>query len=74
MTADLYLVIGLIIGAFTIPSILGALSEGRAPRTAAIMVLIAGGLIVLAVKEKPGGYTLNDIPQAFVNVVGEYMP
>ena len=53
MTADLYLVIGLIIGAFTIPSILGALSEGRAPRTAAIMVLIAGGLIVLAVKESP---------------------
>jgi hypothetical protein len=74
MTSELYLVIGLIIGAFSVPSILGAFSQGRVPRTAAIMVMISGGLIALAIHEKPGGYEIADIPQAFVNVVARYMP
>ena len=74
MDADLYLVIGLIIGAFSLPPILGALVDGRAPRAAAIMILISGGMIVLAMTEKPGGYTFQQIPQAFVNVVGRIMP
>ena len=69
MDADLFFVIGLVIAAFSIPPIIGAISEGRAPRAAAIMVLIGGGLILLAVNDRPGVYTLNSIPDAFVRVV-----
>ncbi|WP_377513198.1 hypothetical protein [Octadecabacter sp. R77987] len=67
------LVIGLIVAAFSIPPILGALAEGRAPRAAAIMVLIGGGLIALAVSQKPSGYSINEIPDVFVRVVGQFI-
>lgn len=67
------LVIGLVIGGFSIPSIMGAISDGRVPRAAAIAVMVAGGLIVLAIREQPGGYALADIPDIFVKVVGRYL-
>lgn len=73
MQPDVYLVVGLIIAAFSLPPIVGALSEGRPPRAAAIMVLIGGSLIVLAISEKPGGYEIADVPRAFVRVVGYVM-
>lgn len=73
MQHDLMLVIGLIILGFTIPSIVSAFSENRAPRVAALMLLIGGGLVVIALVQKPGGYTLNDIPHAFTRVVAHYL-
>ncbi|MBU2994205.1 hypothetical protein Q4555_07490 [Octadecabacter sp. 1_MG-2023] len=73
MDPDLMLVIGLVVGGFSIPSIMGALADGRVPRAAAIAVMIAGGLIVLAIRDNPGGYQLADIPDIFVSVVGRYI-
>jgi hypothetical protein len=73
MNTDLYLVIGLTLGALAIPSLLAAFSEGRAPRIGAILVLISGVLLVLAISGKPGGYEIADIPQAFYRVVGDLM-
>lgn len=73
MDPDLMLVIGLVVGGFSIPSIMGALADGRVPRAAAIAVMVSGGLIVLAIGEKPGGYQLGDIPDVFVDVVGRYI-
>tara|TARA_R110002072_G_scaffold188536_1_gene345280 strand:+ start:150 stop:374 length:225 start_codon:yes stop_codon:yes gene_type:complete len=73
MNPDVMLVIGLIVAAFSIPPILGAFAEARAPRAAAIMVLIGGGLIALAVSQKPGGYEINEIPDVFVRVVGQFI-
>ncbi|RME18377.1 MAG: hypothetical protein D6801_01475 [Alphaproteobacteria bacterium] len=69
MQYDIYLVIGLIILGFTIPAIVSAYADRRAPRGAAIMLLIGGGLVALALAQKPGGYTFDDIPHAFVRVV-----
>ncbi len=60
MTTDLYLVIGMVLGALAIPSILSAFSDGRAPRLAAIVVMIAGTLIVVAISRKPGGYEIQE--------------
>ncbi|MDP4033275.1 MAG: hypothetical protein Q8P60_10565 [Pseudorhodobacter sp.] len=70
MNSDLYLVIGLTLGALAIPSLLSAYSDSRAPRAGAVLLLIAGVLVVLAVTGKPGGYAINDIPQAFFRVIG----
>lgn len=73
MDTDLMFVIGLVVAGFSIPSIMGALADGRVPRAAAIAVLVGGGLIALAVNQKPGGYAVNDIPSVFVDVVGRYI-
>ena len=73
MTNDLYLVIGLVVLALTIPSIVGAFADHRVPRAAAIMVLIGGGLIALAVTQQPGGYRIEEIPDVFVRVVGRLL-
>lgn len=71
MASDVYLVIGFAILILAIPSIVSSFSERRAPRIAAILVLIGGGLIVLALNQKPGGYTLQEIPMAITRVVAK---
>lgn len=73
MDWDLALVIGIILVAFSIPAVIGAFSEGRAPRTAAILIMVGGGLIALAAYSTPGGYTVSGIPDVFVEVVGRYI-
>lgn len=74
MDPDLALVLGIIIGGFSIPSILSAISDSRAPRASALTILIAGGLILYALQNSPGGYTLQQIPDIFVNVVARFLP
>jgi hypothetical protein len=69
---DLYLTIGVVILVFAIPSIVSAFSDGHAPRAAAIMVLIGGGLVAGAATQKPGGYVLTEVPEVFVRVVSQY--
>jgi len=73
MPYDLYLLIGTVILIFAIPSVVSAISQGRAPRAAAIMFLIGGGLAAAAVTQKPGGYTLTEIPQIFANLIAQYL-
>lgn len=69
MNTDLMLVIGIVLAVLSIPSMLSALNDGRAPRLAAITVLIAGGLVIVALSQKPGGYQVRDIPNAFYRVI-----
>lgn len=73
MDWDLALVVGIVLVAFTFPAVISAFSEGRAPRSAAILVMIGGGLIALALYSQPGGYTFASIPDVFVRVVGRYL-
>lgn len=69
MSYDLALVLGIVIAGFSIPAIVSAFSDSRAPRAAPLMVLMGGGLIAWAVMEKPGGYTMDQIPGVFMKVV-----
>jgi len=73
MNSDLYLVVGVICGVLAFPSLLGAFSESRPPRAAAILILISGGLIVLALYNNPVGYSFGDVPIAFANVFGRLL-
>ncbi len=73
MTNDLLFVLGLIISALAIPSVISAFSESRTPRAAAIMFMIGGGLIAIAVTQQPGGYSFEEIPDVFSRVVAHYI-
>lgn len=70
MLHDVYFVIGIFVLVLAIPSILNAILDGHAPRFAAIIVLIGGGLVFIAVNGKPGGYSIEQIPDVIVRVVG----
>jgi sugar phosphate permease len=70
MDSDLMLVIGIILGVLSIPAMLNAFSESRAPRMPAIIVLIAGILVFLALRESPNAYSWEKLPQVFARVFG----
>ena len=69
MSYDLALVLGTVIAGFSIPAIVSAFSDSGAPRAASLMVMMWGVLIAWAVMEKPGGYTMDQIPDVFMRVV-----
>jgi hypothetical protein len=68
MDPDFALVVGLLLAWLAIPSIVSAYSDRRAPRVSAILVVIAGGLVLYALRMRPEGYHWSDIPEAFVRV------
>ncbi len=74
MDPDTFLVLGIIVAGFSIPSILSAISDGRAPRASALTILIAGGLILYAIQSHPGGYALQEVPDVFVRVLARFVP
>jgi hypothetical protein len=69
MDTDLILVIGILLSALAIPSLLSAYSETRVPRTGAIMILVGGVLVMVALTQRPTGYRIDDIPSVFVSVL-----
>ncbi len=69
MNTDLMLVIGLVLVVFSVPSIISALSDGRAPRVAAVVLIAAGSLVLYAIQQHPGDFRLEEIPNAFIRVV-----
>jgi len=73
MDPDFFLVLGVMFGGLALPALLNAYSEGRPPRMAATLILLCGGLIALAVSTNPLGYTLQDVPQAFMRVFGKLL-
>ena len=72
MDTYLFLVIGTAVLVLAIPAVIGALSESRPPRAAAMLVMIGGGLLILAVTQHPRGYAVGDIPMALTRVLGRY--
>ena len=72
MDPDLSFAMGIVIGVLTIPSIVSALIDGRAPRTPAFLVIIGGLMIGYAVLERPGSYGFDTIPDVFVRVIAAY--
>ena len=73
MDPDTSLVVGMALVALSIPAIMSALSDRRAPRAAAVTLVIAGGLVVYAVNAKPGGYRLQDVPDVLYSVIGDML-
>lgn len=73
MDTDVMLVIGLLVCVLAIPSLLSAFAESRPPRAGAIMVLIGGVLLAVALTQKPSGYTFAEVPDVVFRVIGRFI-
>lgn len=73
MEPDLALTLGVVITAFSVPGILSALSDRRAPRASSLTILIGGALILFAITTQPGGYQLKDVPDVFMRTLGQFV-
>ena len=73
MDSDLLLIVGIVLAILSVPAILSAFSEGRAPRVATFTAIAAGCLIVWAIQTHPGGYSVEEIPEVFVRVVARFL-
>ncbi len=73
MDSDLMFVTGAVLLALSIPSILSAFADSRPPRAAAIILLIGGTLVIIALSHKPGGIALSEIPDIFFRVIGRLL-
>lgn len=73
MDHDLALVVGLIIAVFSVPAVISALTDRRTPRVAAIAMIVGGGMAAWAMTQKPGGYTVSEVPDVVVRVIARYV-
>ncbi len=74
MDSDLLLTAGIVLAILTIPTMLAAWVDGRAPRIGTLMVVLSAALVVVAFTQRPGGYRAADIPHVMLSVVARYMP
>ena len=72
MDTDLLLVIGILVLALSVPSLLSAYVEGRVPRAGSILVLIGGVLVVVALTQHGRGYSFAELPDVVFRVIGRY--
>lgn len=73
MNADLFFSIGVVLLVLAVPAAVSAFSDSRPPRAAAILVMLGGGLLALAIWQRPAGYSLAEIPDVFARVIGRYL-
>ena len=69
MDSDLIFVVGLVLGAFAIPSFVSAYADKRWPW----MALAAGGAIYHVKGEDPDRYTVAAVDNIVVEVLGRYI-
>ena len=72
MDTDIALTVGVILLVLSVPSLLAAWVESRAPRLGMIMVIGAGALIVYALITHPGGYAFTEVPGVMVGVLAGF--
>jgi hypothetical protein len=72
MDPDLLFVVGIALLVLSFPLLVGAFAEGSPPRGGALLILIAAGLISVAVWQRPGTYSFEGIPDVFVRVISGF--
>ena len=73
MSTDMIFVLGLLVGVLSIPAIVSALTDGRAPRAAALTLVIAALMIGYAMREAPGAYNWDTLPDVLTRVVARIL-
>lgn len=70
MDTDLFLVVGLVLGALSVPSFLNGYAESRLPRFALLTLGLGAALVVGANLGNPAGYSVQEVPDVVIRVVG----
>lgn len=73
MDHDLIFVVGLLLAAFSIPSLVAAFSDRRWPIAALFMMVLAGVAVGFAMQENPGAYSVATVDDVIVEVIGGYL-
>lgn len=73
MDIDLIFVAGIVIGVFSIPAIVSAFSDRRAPRLAAVFVMVSAGMVAYALQMREEPYVLEKLDDVFISVVARYL-
>lgn len=73
MDPDVLFVLGSVLAVLSIPAIMSAFADGRAPRAPALIILIGGGMIAYAVMERPNTYSIAAAPDIFAKVISRMM-
>jgi hypothetical protein len=73
MDTDLLLIIGLVVTILAVPSVISAFSESRPPRAAAVLFLIGGTLIAVALTQGSTRYSMGDLPDVLARVIARYL-
>ena len=73
MVYDVVLVVGLVLAALSIPSIMSAWIDKRSPQIAVVLLCLAAVMVVAAVILSPNSYRIDRIPHVFIDVIGRYM-
>ncbi|MEJ6404639.1 hypothetical protein [Yoonia sp. 2307UL14-13] len=73
MDLDVIFVIGLIIGAFSIPAMINAFSDGRWPRGSFVALVIGGAMVGFAAWTEPATYTFAQVDDVFVSVLARFL-
>jgi hypothetical protein len=71
--SDYFLIVGVAVGIFALPSFLNALTESRKPSAAVSMAALSLSCIALANVMHPTGYQISEVPTAFIRVVGSFV-
>lgn len=66
---DVLMVVGVVLAVLAIPAIVSAVVDNRSPRTAAVVVMISGVLLLLSILYRPEPFTPSEVPDAFVRVI-----
>lgn len=74
MDPDMAMAVGSVLAVLSVPALLSALSEGRAPRVGGVVLIVAAGLILWAIANSPEGYSLTGLPSVILHVIARYIP
>lgn len=66
---DLIMCIGVLVLFLTFPTAVGAFSRGAPPRAAMLSLFVGGAMVVYANSSRPGGYSVEAMPELFLKVL-----
>lgn len=74
MNPDVLMVFGFLIALCAIPAVISYFStSGRTLRSATVLVLVGGGMMVAALILNPSGYSVDELPGLILEVFGDLL-
>lgn len=74
MDSDTALVSGMLLVVLSIPALLSAWSDKRLPVIGTLLLFIGCALAVWAWRMKPGGYSLDQMPELIYGTIARVLP